>query len=159
MPKRKMRFDKNGILIPEGAAESPEKKAKADPLNLEAQQMPVISSLNEMDGAAELHIATAQSTQNIMQEINGDAYSEDLKVAPEFDVMEAIGEQNEIDRTPIGLTNKLMTAAGVDRHYVIDNSGSMSILLKLQDKEGNLNPTVLLKHNISYFVMLEFSQF
>ncbi len=54
MAKRKMRFDKNGILIPEGLDESSENKAKADPLNLAAQQVPVISSLEEMDGVAEL---------------------------------------------------------------------------------------------------------
>ncbi len=146
MAKRKMRFDKNGVLIPEGAVDSPEKHAKSDPLNLTAQQVPVISSVDEMDAAAELNIATAVSTQAILQEVNGDAYAADLKVHPEFDVMQAIGEQNEIDRTPIGLTNKLMTAAGVDRHYVIDNSGSMGSALRLRDKEGNINPTALLKN-------------
>lgn len=147
MPKRKMKFI-NGIMMPDTDAPVSERaKIQTDPLNVSKDQLPVISTQKELEDITVAHnVPTAKSVQATILLVQDEGYNADLNLSEDADVLEELGNQLAASNTPIGIMNKYISAQYVHRLYLVDNSGSMGSSLRLKDKDGNINPLVLLKN-------------
>lgn len=143
MPKRKMKFV-NGIMMPDtDASVSEASKIKTDPVNVSKDQLPVISTQAELEDLTVTHrVPTAPSVQNAILLMQDEGYNADLNLSEDADIMEEQGNQLAESNTPIGIMNKYLGAQYVHRLYLVDNSGSMSIPLRLTD----INPLILRKN-------------
>ena len=145
MPKRKMKFV-NGIMVPDtDTPVSSAEKIKSDPLNTSSQQLPVISTQDDLQVITEAYaVPTAISVQATILAVQDDSFNQDLNLPVDEDVLAELGNQLAETNTPIGIMNKYVAAQYVHRTFIVDNSGSMSSKLVGTNMLGQKNILTLL---------------